>query len=37
MKYKLSDLIDVNRLQGLLDHLYDTTGIPSTIIDAQGQ
>jgi len=35
MKYKLSDLIDVNRLQELLDHLYDTTGIPSTIIDSQ--
>jgi diguanylate cyclase (GGDEF)-like protein/PAS domain S-box-containing protein len=37
MDYKLCDLVDIERLQTLLDHLYDATGIPSGIIGADGE
>lgn len=37
MDLKLENLIDVSRLQKLLDHLYDATGIPSTIVGINGE
>lgn len=36
MRYQLSDIIEMDRLQKLLDHLYAATGIPSGIIDVDG-
>jgi len=33
--YRLSDLIDIPKLQATLDSLYEATGIPSAIIDAE--
>lgn len=37
MTLKLENLIDVPKLQKLLDHLYNATGIPSTIVGLHGE
>ncbi|MCH4889265.1 EAL domain-containing protein [Acidaminobacter sp. JC074] len=37
MDYKLQNLVDIERLQQLLDNLYDASGIPSGIIGADGE
>ena len=37
MKYKLSDLIDIEKCQSLLDSLCDLVGIAAAIIDLQGE
>jgi signal transduction histidine kinase/ActR/RegA family two-component response regulator len=34
--YRICDLIDIPRLQNLLDSLYQTAGIPSAVIDLDG-
>lgn len=36
MEYKLQDLIDVPKVQELLDSLYDAFRLPSAIVDLQG-
>lgn len=36
MKFKFSDLVDVKKLQILMESLYAATGIPSGIIDVDG-
>lgn len=36
MKYKFSDLVDVPKLNKLMESLYRASGIPSGIIDVQG-
>ena len=35
MKYKLSELIDIPRLQASLDLYYEIHGIPAAIIDSE--
>ncbi|MBN1345080.1 MAG: PocR ligand-binding domain-containing protein [Phycisphaerae bacterium] len=37
MKYELSDLLDLDRMQGLLDSFCEAVGIASAIIDLQGK
>jgi PAS domain S-box-containing protein len=37
MDYGLQDLIDIPKLQSLLDSLYVSSGIPSAIIDLEGK
>ncbi len=37
MKYRLEDLLDIPRLQSLLDSLYASSKIPSAIIDNDGK
>ncbi|MFP4395012.1 MAG: PocR ligand-binding domain-containing protein, partial [Anaerolineales bacterium] len=36
MKYKLSDLVDVDRLQELMDDFYQVTEAPTAILEADG-
>ena len=36
MKYKLSDLIDIPKLQNLMDIFHAATGITATVLDAEG-
>ncbi len=36
MRYKFSDLVDVAKLDALMQNLYRATGIPSAITDAEG-
>lgn len=36
MNYKLSELIDISRLQDMLDQLYIITSIPTAVLDADG-
>lgn len=36
MKYKLSELIDIPKLQKLMDSFYEITGVASAIIDLDG-
>lgn len=36
MKYELTDLVDINQLQKLLDSFYDATGIASGIVSRDG-
>lgn len=36
MKYKFSDLVDIEKLQKLLDSLHNATGIRSGIVDVDG-
>lgn len=37
MNYKIAELIDVAELQTLLDSFYDATGVPSSIIETDGE
>ena len=37
MDYRLQDLIDIPKLQALLDSLYGSSGIPSALIDLEGK
>ena len=36
MRYELVDLIDINKLQRLLDNFYNATGIASGIVSRDG-
>ena len=36
MKYKLSDLIDIHKIQEITDSFYAATGIPTSVIDIEG-
>lgn len=37
MKYGISQLLDIPKLQSILDHLYAVSGIPSAMIDLDGR
>ncbi|MFC1552577.1 PocR ligand-binding domain-containing protein [Candidatus Latescibacterota bacterium] len=37
MHYTLSDLIDVDEVQELTDRLYEATGMPTAVIDIEGE
>jgi PAS domain S-box-containing protein len=37
MKYKFSDLVDIERLQSLMDDFYDVTKTPLAILDIDGK
>ncbi|MBU5635144.1 PocR ligand-binding domain-containing protein [Geomonas sp. Red69] len=37
MKYSIAELLDIPKLQAILDSLYEVSGIPSAIIDLEGK
>ncbi|QXE89652.1 PocR ligand-binding domain-containing protein [Geomonas subterranea] len=37
MKYPIAELLDIPKLQTILDSLYEVSGIPSAIIDLEGK